>query len=204
MRIWRTATVPWPRRGCVLVNPRHPPMALSSLSVRREHRLPADTETKPNVLRRPYAISNWLVRERSPLTQRTARSDRGRRGAALARVCSVFLRKMVIGDRNDPSTRLLDDSVVRTFGIGFDRLRRIPAERRTIEVRMSFQGGMIEAKKLDEATGRPEATVSLPIAPPCIANCRRVASAWRCWVDRAADRGSALDDGPGGIVRFGG
>ena len=99
------------------------------------------------------------------LTQRTARSDRGRRGAALARACSVFLRKMVIGDWNDPSTRLLDDSVVRTFGIGFDRLRRITGERRTIEVGMSFQGGIIEAQKLDEATGRPEATVSLPIAP---------------------------------------
>ena len=73
----------------------------------------------------------------------------------------MFLKKMVIGDRNDPSTRLLDDCVVRTFGIGFDRLRRIPGERRTIEVGMSFQGGMIEMDKLDAATDRPEATVSL-------------------------------------------
>ena len=72
---------------------------------------------------------------------------------------------MVIGDWNDPSTRLLDDSVVRTFGTGFDRLRRIPTERRTIEVGMSFQGRMIEAQKLDEPTGRPEATASLRIAP---------------------------------------
>ena len=99
------------------------------------------------------------------LTRRTARNDRGQWGAALARACSVFLRKMVIGDWNDPSIRLLDDSVVRTFGIGFDRLRRIPAERRTIEVGMSFHGGMVKMDKLDEATGRPEATVSLPIAP---------------------------------------
>ena len=92
------------------------------------------------------------------LTQRTARSHRGQWGAALARACSVFLRKMVIGDWNNPSTRLLDDSVVQTFGIGFDRLRRITAERRAIEIRRSIQDGMV---KLDEATGRPEATVSL-------------------------------------------
>ena len=99
------------------------------------------------------------------LTRRSDRSNRGRWGAALARACSVFLRKMVIGDWNDPSTRLLDDSVVGTFGIGFDRLRRIPAERRTLELRMSMQGGVVAMQKLDEATGRPEATVSLPIAP---------------------------------------
>ena len=81
---------------------------------------------------------------------------------------------MVLGDRNDPSTRLLDDSVVRTFGISFDRLRRIPAERRTIEVGKSFQGGMIEAQKLDEATGRQEASVSLSIAPHAL----RIAVEW--------------------------
>ena len=132
------------------------------------------------------------------LTQRTARSDRGRWGAALARACSVFLRKMVIGDWNDPSTRLLDDSVVRTFGIGFDKLRRIPAERRTIEVGMSLHGGMvkhperhildnvtvfgmkythivvIKAQKLDEVTGRPEAAVLLPVAPHAL----RIAVEW--------------------------
>ena len=72
---------------------------------------------------------------------------------------------MVIGDWNDPSTRLLDDSVVRTFGIGFDKLRRIPAERRTIEVGMSLHGGMVKAQKLDEVTGRPEATVLLRLRP---------------------------------------
>ena len=99
------------------------------------------------------------------LTQRTAKGDRGRWGAAFARACSVFLRKMVIGDWNNPSTRLLDDSVVQTFGIGFDRLRRIPTERHVIELRKSIQGGMMELQKLNEETLRPEATVSLPIAP---------------------------------------
>ena len=98
------------------------------------------------------------------LTQRTARSHRGQWGAALAQACFVFLRKIVIGDWNNPSTQLLDDSVVQTFGIGFDRLRRITAERRAIEIRSSIQGVMAKLDKLDEATGRPEATVSLPIA----------------------------------------
>ena len=108
------------------------------------------------------------------LTQQTARRDRGRWTAALARACSVFLRKMVIGDWNNPSTRLLDDSVVRRFGIGFDRLRRIPTERRTIEICRSFPGGMMELEKLNEATGCPEATVSLPIAPHSL----RIAIQW--------------------------
>ena len=99
------------------------------------------------------------------LARRTERSDRGRWGAALARACSIFLRKMVIGDWNDSATRLLDNSVVRTFGMDFDKLRRIPAERRTLEVGVSTQGAMVAMQKLDEATGRPEATVSLPIAP---------------------------------------
>ena len=99
------------------------------------------------------------------LTQRTARKDRGRWFAALARACSVFLRKMVIGDRNDPSSRLLDDKVVQRFGIAFNRLRRIPSERRTIEVCQSISDGMVKLVKLNEETGSPEATVLLPVAP---------------------------------------
>lgn len=99
------------------------------------------------------------------LTQRTPKGDRGRWGAALARASSVFLRKMVIGDRDDPSTRLLDDSVVESFGIGFNRLRRITSERRGIELRQSFRGGTMQLEKLNEETLRPEATVSLPVAP---------------------------------------
>ena len=99
------------------------------------------------------------------LARRTARSDRRRWGAALARACSVFLRKMVIGDRNDPAIRLLDDSVVQTFGMDFDKLQRIPAERQTLEVGISTQGAMVQMQKLDEVTERPEAPVSLPIAP---------------------------------------
>ena len=108
------------------------------------------------------------------LGQKTGRGDRGRWGAALARACSVFLRKMVIGDRNNPATRLLDNTVVGRYGIGFDRLRRIPSERRTIEICKSFPGGMMELEKLNEATGCPEATISLPIAPHSL----RIAIQW--------------------------
>ena len=61
----------------------------------------------------------------------------------------------MIGDRNDSATRLLDENAVRTFGMDFDKLRRIPAERRTLEVGISTQGGMVEMRKLDETTGLP-------------------------------------------------
>lgn len=99
------------------------------------------------------------------LSQNTARSNRGQWIAALARACSVFLRKMVIGDRNDAATRLLDDSVIETFGASFARLRRIPPNRRLMEVGISTPGGMVTTRKLDEVTGSPESTVSLPVAP---------------------------------------
>ena len=99
------------------------------------------------------------------LIRRTAQNDWGKWSAALARACSVFLRKMVIGERNDSATRLLEDNVIRSYGIDFHRLRRVPAERRTLELAMSIQGGRMVVTKLDEATGRPEATQSLPIAP---------------------------------------
>lgn len=97
------------------------------------------------------------------LGRRTARGNRQQWSAALARACSVFLRKMVVGDWNDPATRLLDDSVVQAFGMGFARLRKIPAQRRILEVGMSMPRGMLAVRKLNEATGRPEGTVSLPM-----------------------------------------
>lgn len=99
------------------------------------------------------------------LSQRTPPNNGGQWSAALARACSVFLRKMVIGDRNDPATRLLDDSVVEAFGVGFARLRRIPRRRRTLAVGLSTDGRMVTMQKRDEATGSPEVTFRLPIAP---------------------------------------
>ena len=108
------------------------------------------------------------------LARRTERGDRVRWGAALARACSVFLRKMVIGDRNDPATRLLDESVIQMFGVGFARLRRMPPKRRTIEAGGSTARAMVAIQKLDEATGSPEATAFLPIAPHTL----RIAIEW--------------------------
>ena len=46
--------------------------------------------------------------------------------ASLARHCSVFLRKMVIGDRDKASTRLLDEETCQNAELRFGRLRRIP------------------------------------------------------------------------------
>ena len=109
------------------------------------------------------------------LARRTERGDRLRWVVALARACSIFLRKMVIGDRNDPATRLLDGPVVRRFGVGFAKLRPVPpSERRTMEVGISTTGGMIQLQKLDEATGSPEAAEWWPIAPQTL----RIAIAW--------------------------
>ena len=98
------------------------------------------------------------------LARRSPRGSRQRWGAALARACSVFLRKKVVGDRNDPATRLLDDRVIQTFGVGFAKLRPIQPVRRILEVGMSTFGGMIVLQKLDEVTGSPEAAVPLPVA----------------------------------------
>ena len=99
------------------------------------------------------------------LARRSAKGGQAQWGAALARACSVFLRKMIIGDWNDPSTRLLDDGVVRTFAIGFHRFRRIPAKRRTIKLRLSVAGVTMPFQKLNEDAFRPEAAASLPVAP---------------------------------------
>ena len=99
------------------------------------------------------------------LARRSAKGGQGQWGAALARACSVFLRKMVVGDWNHPATRLLDEDVVRNFAIGFHRLRRIPAERRTIELRQFVHGGTMQLTKLNEDNLSPEATVSIPVAP---------------------------------------
>ena len=109
------------------------------------------------------------------LARRTERGHQARWVADLARACSFFLRKMVIGDRNDPATRLLDAPVVRMFGLGFAKLRPIPPpERRTMEVGMSMPGGVMRIQKLNEATGNPEATEWWPMAPHTL----RIAIEW--------------------------
>ena len=83
--------------------------------------------------------------------------------AALARACSIFLRKMVIGDRNDRRTRLLNDDTCRNAGLEFSRIRRIPRDRRTLTlVPVDISGGYMQATKLDEETGEPEVVHIIP------------------------------------------
>ena len=82
------------------------------------------------------------------LGNRTPVAEQGQWFAALARACSVFLRKMVIRDWNDPSTRLLDENVLREFGMGFDRLKRVTATRRTLILVKEIARGEFEAQNL--------------------------------------------------------
>ena len=78
---------------------------------------------------------------------------------AFARTCSVFLRKTVLGDRNKRETRLLDDRVLGSIGLRFDRLRKIPRDRRReIEVGFGLSRAFMQATKLDDHTLEPEAT----------------------------------------------
>ena len=51
---------------------------------------------------------------------------------ALARACSIFLRKLVLGDRGDRRTRLLSDDICREANLHFSSMRKIPKDRRTL------------------------------------------------------------------------
>ena len=85
---------------------------------------------------------------------------------AFARTCSVFLRKTVLGDRDRRETRLLDDRVLGSIGLQFDRLRKIPSDRRReIEVGFSLTGGFMEVTKLDDHTREPQATSRFRAGP---------------------------------------
>ena len=85
--------------------------------------------------------------------------------AAFARACSMFLRKMVIGDRNQPNTRLLDNAICRSLEIKFDRLRKISLNRVLLDIGFSIDGGSTQIQKLDETTLLPQSVHNLPIAP---------------------------------------
>ena len=78
---------------------------------------------------------------------------------SFARTCSVFLRKTVLGDRDRRETRLLDDRVLGSIGLQFDRLRKIPRDRRRkIEVGIGIAGGFLQITKLDDHTQEPQET----------------------------------------------
>ena len=92
-----------------------------------------------------------------------------RRLAAFARICSVFLRKMVLGDFGKRRTRLLDDRVLNSTGLRLGRLRRIPREkRRWIEVGFGLSGGGMEITKLNDLTREPEATYRFRAGPQSV------------------------------------
>ena len=87
--------------------------------------------------------------------------------AALARACSIFLRKTVLGDYGRRETRLLDDDVLVALGLRFHRLVKIPRELRR-RIRIDFggiQGGELRIAKLNDETLEPERTYTAPMGP---------------------------------------
>ena len=85
---------------------------------------------------------------------------------SFARTCSVFLRKTVLGDRGKRETRLLDDRVLGSIELEFDRLRKIPRDtRREIEAGFSIAGGFMRVTRLDDHTREPQETYRFPAGP---------------------------------------
>ena len=79
--------------------------------------------------------------------------------AAFARVCSVFLRKTVLGDFGRHETRLLDDRLLNELGLRFHRLRKIPQHnRQPIQVGFGINSGNLAVTKLNDETLDPERT----------------------------------------------
>ena len=68
---------------------------------------------------------------------------------ALARACSMFLRKLVLGDRGEKKTRLLNDEICKQANLFFSPLRKIPKDRRNLNISRNFIFGM-QAIKVDE------------------------------------------------------
>ena len=76
--------------------------------------------------------------------------------ASLARTCSVFLRKLVLGEPRDREARLLDDQVLASLDMRLPPLRKIPtAGRRTLETGLSVDRVLFSATRLDETTREP-------------------------------------------------
>lgn len=75
---------------------------------------------------------------------------------SLARACSVFLRKVVLGDGRDRGARLLDDSVLSSLEMRLQPLRKIPREvRRTVETGFRTERVALQITRLDDATEEP-------------------------------------------------
>ena len=73
------------------------------------------------------------------------------------------------GGLRQTRNRLLDDRVLDSTGLRFDRLRRIPRDkRRWIEVGFGLTGGGLEITKLDDRTHEPEATHRFRAGPQSV------------------------------------
>ena len=97
-----------------------------------------------------------------------ARSERSEQflqtAGALARACSIFLRKTVIGDRNDRKTRLLDDEICRSLDLKFGKIRSIPGSRREFTIRQGIDGGHLRIEKLDEVTRETQSVQEMAVS----------------------------------------
>ena len=92
------------------------------------------------------------------------RDGRTDTAASLARTCSMFLRKMVLGDTRNP--RLLDGDLWQTTRLGCGRIRKVPRGRRAITLTpVNVTGGYMSATRLDEETLEPVATEIIPFGP---------------------------------------
>lgn len=85
--------------------------------------------------------------------------------AALARASSVFLRKLVLGDRNDKATRLLDDDVCEAMGLKFHKLVKVAGARKPIDISFDITRGYVDVTKKNDETLLPEYTHRIPIGP---------------------------------------
>ena len=76
--------------------------------------------------------------------------------ATLARSCSVFLRKLVLGEPRDREARLLDDDVLASLNLRLQPIRRIPKDRRrAVETGLRLSPVRMMVDRLDESTGEP-------------------------------------------------
>ena len=98
--------------------------------------------------------------------------------AALARACSMFLRKTVLGGFGKRETRLLDDDVLETLAFRFHPLVKIPREfRRLIRVEFGgIRGGALQITKLNDDTFEPERTYTAPMGPQTL----HIGIEWPC------------------------
>ena len=82
--------------------------------------------------------------------------------ASFARHGSIFLRKMVIGDRD--TAPLLDKETCRQLNLVFPRLRKVTSERRVIvATAFDISDGAIMITKINEESGESEGSVGIPI-----------------------------------------